>query len=123
MCIEASHPPKEVFSRLGPSSLFRSYSGFVVEISFKYMFVLLSSFISTFAKCGEVLQCSGSTSNKVSNFIRGHIDNRKLLLICILILSCSLGYTCFQYMVVFLFNTVIYVFLLLDPCILIVRLP
>jgi len=33
-------------------------------------------------KCNEVLQCSDGTSNKVSNFIRRHIDNRKLLLIC-----------------------------------------
>jgi hypothetical protein len=30
-------------------------------------------------------QCSDSTSNKVSNVIRRHIDNRKLLLICILL--------------------------------------
>ena len=36
-------------------------------------------------KCSEVLQCNDGTSNKVSNIIRGHIDNRKLLLICILL--------------------------------------
>ena len=45
-------------------------------------------------KCSEVLQCSDGTSNKVSNIIRRHIENRKLLLMCILlyhILSYSLG--------------------------------
>ena len=41
-------------------------------------------------KCSEVLQCNGGTSNKVSNIIIRHIDNRKLLLICILLLSHSL---------------------------------
>ena len=41
-------------------------------------------------KCSEVLQCSDGTSNKVSNIIKRHIDNRKLLLICILPLSYSL---------------------------------
>jgi hypothetical protein len=39
------------------------------------------------------------------------------------ILSYFLGSVFYQYMVVFLFNTVIYVFLLLGLCILIVRLP
>jgi len=73
-------------------------------------------------KCGEVLQCIDGTSNKVSNIIRRHVDNRKLLRICIL-LSNSLSSIFYQYMVVLLFNTVIYVFLLLDVCILIVRLP
>ena len=66
-------------------------------------------------KCSEVLQCNDGTSNKVSNIIRRHIDNRKLLLICILLLSHSLIFFRFlfcQYMVVFLFNTGIYVFLL-----------
>jgi len=71
-------------------------------------------------KCSEVLQCSGSTSNKVSNIIIRHIDNRELLLIYVLLLSDYLVYIFYQYMVVFLFNTVIYVFLLLGPCILIV---
>jgi len=48
-------------------------------------------------KCSEVLQCSDglSTSNKVSNIIRRHIDNMKLLLLCILLLSL------YVYMVVF----------------------
>ena len=36
-------------------------------------------------KCSEVLQCNDGTSNKVSNIIRRHIDNRKLLLIYIYI--------------------------------------
>jgi hypothetical protein len=66
-------------------------------------------------KCSEVLQCIDGTSNKVSNIIRRHIDNRELLLICILLLSHSLiflRFVFYQYMVVFLFNTVIYVFLL-----------
>jgi hypothetical protein len=72
-----------------------------------------------------VLQCSDGPSNKVSNIIRRHIDNRKLLLICILLLSHSFTFFTsyfYQYKVVFLFNTVIYVFLLLGLCILIVRL-
>jgi len=66
-------------------------------------------------KCSEVLQCSDGTSNKVSNIIKRHIDNRKLLLICILLLSHSvifLRFIFYKYMVVFLFNTAIYVFLL-----------
>jgi len=40
-------------------------------------------------KCSEVLQDSDRPSNKVSNIIRRHIDNMKLLLICILLLSHS----------------------------------
>jgi len=40
-------------------------------------------------KCSEVLQCSDGTSNKASNIIRTYIDNKKLLLICILLLSHS----------------------------------
>ena len=66
-------------------------------------------------KCSEVLQCNDGTSNKVSNIIRRHIDNRKLLLICILLLSHSLIFfrlIFYQYMVAFLSNTVIYVFIL-----------
>ena len=49
------------------------------------------------------------------NIIKRHIDNRESLLICILLLSHSLiffRFIFYQYMVVFLFNTVIYVFLL-----------
>ena len=74
-------------------------------------------------KCSEVLQCSDGTSNKVSNIIKRHIDNRKLLLMCILLLSHSLIFLMFifyKYMVVFLFNTVIYVFYWKRLCILIV---
>ena len=59
------------------------------------------------------------------NIIRRHIDNMNLLLTCILLLSHSLIFFRFhfyQYMVIFLSNTVIYVFLLLCLCILIVRL-
>jgi len=78
-------------------------------------------------KCSEVLQCSDGLSNKVCNISRRHIDNMKLLLICILILSHSFIFFRFYYlfnvyMVVFLFNTVIYVFLLLCLCTLIVCL-
>jgi hypothetical protein len=42
-------------------------------------------------KCSGVLQCSDGLSNKVSNIIRRLMDNMKLLLICILLLSHSLG--------------------------------
>jgi len=65
--------------------------------------------------CSEVLQCNVGTSNKVSNIIIRHIENRKLLLICILLLSHSLIFFRFLFykcMVIFLFNTAIYVFLL-----------
>ena len=83
-------------------------------------------------KCSEVLQCNGGTSNKVSNIIIRHVDNRKLLLICILLLSHSLiffRFHSYKYRVVLLFNTAIYVFLLEEAmysyrclCILIVSL-
>ena len=46
-------------------------------------------------KCNEVLQCSDGTSNNVSNIIKRHIDNWKLLLVHVFcyyhILSYSLG--------------------------------
>ena len=65
-------------------------------------------------------------SNKVSNIIRRQTDNMKLLLISILLLSHSfifLGSIFYQCMYgCILFNTVIYVFLLLCLCILIVCL-
>jgi len=41
-------------------------------------------------KCCEVLQCNEGTSNKMSNIIMRLLDNRKLLLICILLLLRSL---------------------------------
>jgi hypothetical protein len=74
----------------------------------------------------KCLQCSDGPSNKVSNIIRRHIDNMKLLFICILLLADSFIFFMFyfyQYIVVFLFNTVIYVFLLFGLCIPIVQLP
>jgi hypothetical protein len=37
--------------------------------------------------CSEVLQCSDGPSNKAPNCIRRHIDNRKLLLIFMLLLA------------------------------------
>ena len=71
-------------------------------------------------KCSGVLQCSDVLSNKVSNIIRRLMDNMKLLLICILrvLLSHSFIFVRFYffinvYMVLFLFDNVIYVFLLL----------
>ena len=66
-------------------------------------------------KCSKALQCSDGTSNKLSNIIKRHIENRELLLTCILLLSHSLiffGFIFYQYMDVFQFITVIYVFLL-----------
>ena len=64
----------------------------------------------------SVVKCSlvKCGSNKVSNMIRSHIDNRKLLHVCTLLLSHSLilfRFLFYQYMVVFMFNTVICVFL------------
>jgi len=83
-------------------------------------------------KCSEVLQCNDGTSNQAFNIIRRHIDNRKLLLLCILLLPHSLiffRFLFYKYMIVFLFNTVIYVCLLEEAmysyfclCILIVSL-
>ena len=59
-------------------------------------------------KCSGVLKCSDALSNKVSNIIRRLMDNIKLLLICILRVLLSSQYF------LFLFNNVIYVFLLYD---------
>jgi hypothetical protein len=69
-------------------------------------------------KCSEVLQCIDGLSNKVPNIIRGFMDIMKLLLVCILLLSHSFIFFRFYfiinvYMVLFLFDNVIYVFLLL----------
>jgi len=41
-------------------------------------------------KCSEMLQCNDGTSNKVSDIIIRVLYNRKLLLICILLLLHSL---------------------------------
>jgi hypothetical protein len=78
-------------------------------------------------KCSEVLQFNDVLSNKVSNIIRRHEDNMKLMLIFILLLSHSFIFVRFCFfinicMVAFLFSTAIYVFLLLCLCILIVCL-
>jgi hypothetical protein len=71
-------------------------------------------------KCSGVLQCSDGLSNKVSNIIRRLMDNIKLLLVCILRVLLSHSFIFFRfyffinlYMVLFLFNNVIYVFVLL----------
>ena len=71
----------------------------------------------SWVKCGEVFQCRDGRSNKVSNIISRHTDNMKLLLIYF-VGSIFIN----AYMILFLFNTVIYVFLLLGLCILIVCL-
>jgi hypothetical protein len=65
-------------------------------------------------KCSGVLQCSDGLSNKVSNIIRRLMDNIKLLLICILRVLISQYFFINVYMVLFLFNNVIYVFILYD---------
>jgi len=71
-------------------------------------------------KCSGVLQCSDGLSNKVSNIITRPMDNMKLLLICILRVLLSHSFIFFRfyffinvYVVLFLFDNVIYVFLLL----------
>ena len=72
-------------------------------------------------KCGEgsgVLQCSDGLSNKVSNIIRRLMDNMKLLLRRILLLPHSFIFFRFYifinvYMVLFMFDNVIYLFLFL----------
>ena len=66
-------------------------------------------------KCSLVKCGRDGTSNKMSNIIKRHIDNREFLLVCILPLSHSLiffRFIFYQYMVVFPFKTVIYAFLL-----------
>ena len=65
-------------------------------------------------KCSGVLQCSDGLSSKVSNIIRRLMDNTKLLLICILRVLLTQYFFINVYMILFLFNNVIYVFLLYD---------
>jgi hypothetical protein len=65
-------------------------------------------------KCSGVLQCSDGLRNKVSNIIRRLMDNMKLLLICILRVISPQYFFIDVYVVLFLFNDVIYVFLLYD---------
>ena len=65
-------------------------------------------------KCSGVLQCCDGLSNKVSNFVIRLMDNINLLLICILRVLISQYIFVNVYMVLFLFNNVIYVFLLYD---------
>jgi len=62
----------------------------------------------------SALQCSDGLSNKVSNIIRRLMDNMKLLLVCTLRVLLSQYFFINVYMVLFLFNNVIYVFLLYD---------
>jgi magnesium-transporting ATPase (P-type) len=65
-------------------------------------------------KCSGVLQCSDGLSNKVSNIIKRLMDNIKLLFICILRVLSSQYFFINVYVFLFLFNNVIYVFLLHD---------
>jgi len=74
----------------------------------------------SWVKCSGVLQCSDDLSSKVSYIIRRLIDNMKLLFICILRVLLSHSFVFFRfyfffnvYMVLFLSDSVIYVFLLL----------
>ena len=53
-------------------------------------------------KCSEVLQCNDGLSNKVSNIIRRHIDNKKLLLICILLLLHSFIFFMFYFLSIYI---------------------
>jgi len=71
-------------------------------------------------KCSGVLQCSDGFSNKVSSIIRRLMGNMKLLLICILRVLLSHSFIFFRfyffinvYVVLFLYDNAIYVFLLL----------
>jgi hypothetical protein len=73
----------------------------------------------SWAKCSGVLQCNDGLSNKVSNIIRRLMDNMKLLFMyftstIITFLHIFLGSIFINvYMVLFLFDNLIYVFLLL----------
>ena len=58
----------------------------------------------SWVKCSGVLQCSDGLSNKVSNIIRRLMENMTLLLICILRVLLSQYIFIDVYMVLFLFN-------------------
>ena len=58
-------------------------------------------------KCSEVLQCDDGASNKVSNIIIRHIDNRKFLVICILLISQSLIFFRFIFINIWLYSCLI----------------
>ena len=58
-------------------------------------------------KCSEVLQYSDGLSNNVSNIIRRHIDNMKLPLTCILLLTHS--FISFRLYFCLIFNLCIFV--------------
>ena len=70
-------------------------------------------------KCSGVLQCSDGLSNKVSNIIRRLIDNMKLLLICILLLSHSFLFFRFYFSSMYIW---FYSCLIINLCILLLRL-
>ena len=63
--------------------------------------------------CSGVLQCNDDLSNKMSDIIRRLMDNMKLLLTCILQVLLTQYFFINVFMVLFLLNKVIYVFLLL----------
>jgi hypothetical protein len=65
-------------------------------------------------KCSGVLQCSDGLSNKVSNIIRRLMDNMKLLLYVFYEYYYHNIFFINAYVVLFLFNNVIYLFLLYD---------
>ena len=52
-------------------------------------------------KCSEVLQCSDGLVIKVSNIIRRHTDNRKMLLIRMLLLSRSFIFVRFYFLSIY----------------------
>jgi hypothetical protein len=73
----------------------------------------------TMIECNYLLDAlaklrKATISNKASNIIRRFMDNMKLLLICILRIPLSQYFFINVYMVLFLFNSVSYVFLLHD---------
>jgi hypothetical protein len=63
-------------------------------------------------KCSGVLQCSDGLSNKVSHIIRRLMDNMKLFAYMYFTITIITIFFINVYMVLFLFNNVIYVFLL-----------